>query len=96
MKEAEDEEALNRHRVEYRRRYEPAHEDTCRREEISLDLQIPGNIFRLTEAQLTIGTYHQIFIGGRLQFFTDEWQVISDDPWILDTIKSGLRIEFLE
>ena len=71
-------------------------EDTCRREEISLDLQIPGNIFRLTEAQLTIGTYHQIFIGGRLQFFTDEWQVISDDPWILDTIKSGLRIEFLE
>ena len=40
--------------------------------------------------------YDPTLIGGRLSLFANQWATISRDPWILDTIKFGLRIEFWE
>lgn len=34
-------------------------------------------------------------IGGRLQFFASEWGKFSRDPWILNTVSEGLRLEFI-
>ena len=40
--------------------------------------------------------YDPTFMGCRLSLFANQWAIISRDPWILDTIKFGLRIEFWE
>jgi len=34
-------------------------------------------------------------VAGRLQFFQHNWEQISKDPWVLETI-SGCRLEFLD
>ena len=36
----------------------------------------------------------QIPVGGRLRFFIKEWKKITDDKWILQTLKEGLKLEF--
>ena len=36
------------------------------------------------------------YIGGRLRFFANNWQDFSLDPWIIDTVTNGLKIEFID
>ena len=80
VKEAEDEEALNRHRVEHRqsqRGYRPsgrkfAGGSSHFRHQFSSNRVLVNNRFISTECNV-----------GRLQFFADKWKVISNDPWIL-------------
>ena len=33
-------------------------------------------------------------VGGRLQYFADNWQQITDDYWVLQTVQNGLTWEF--
>ena len=35
-------------------------------------------------------------VGGRLKFFIDQWEMITDDRWVLSTIKNGLKLEFTQ
>lgn len=37
----------------------------------------------------------QIPVGGRLQYFYHQWEKITDDKWVLQTLKEGLKLEFL-
>ena len=97
VKEAEDEEALNRHRVEHQRHNEPA-----QRGNVSSGRRLAGGsscfqqLFSSNRGSVDNRYVLIDFIGGRLQFFAHKWKVISDDPWIFNTIKSGLRIVILE
>lgn len=34
-------------------------------------------------------------VGGRLQYFNHQWEKITDDKWVLQTLKEGLKLEFL-
>nr|CAH0102646.1 unnamed protein product [Daphnia galeata] len=34
-------------------------------------------------------------IGARLKTFSDRWEAVTDDPWVLDTVVNGLRIDFI-
>lgn len=34
-------------------------------------------------------------IGGRLALFADAWAKLTTDAWVLNTIRFGLRLEFL-
>ncbi|KAK4005815.1 hypothetical protein OUZ56_010939 [Daphnia magna] len=34
-------------------------------------------------------------VGGRLQFFAGNWKQITDDPWVLETVSEGLKIDFI-
>ena len=36
----------------------------------------------------------QIPVGGRLRFFIKEWEQITNDKWVLKTLKEGLKLEF--
>jgi ribonuclease HI len=38
----------------------------------------------------------EIPVGGRLRFFADHWDRITDDRWVLDTIRHGYKLEFQE
>jgi len=33
-------------------------------------------------------------VGGRLTHFADEWVNVTSDPWVLQTVTTGYRIEF--
>ena len=33
-------------------------------------------------------------VGGRLKFFADNWLLVSKDPWILEVVSNGLKIDF--
>lgn len=33
-------------------------------------------------------------VGGRLKYFAVAWSCITDDPWVLESITNGLRLEF--
>lgn len=35
-------------------------------------------------------------VGGRLQFYIQNWERITDDQWVLNTLKEGLKLEFLQ
>lgn len=35
-------------------------------------------------------------VGGRLQNYIHNWEKITNDQWVLDTIKNGLKIEFMQ
>ena len=37
----------------------------------------------------------KIPVGGRLKFFVDRWESITDDSWVLETIQNGLKFEFI-
>ena len=37
----------------------------------------------------------KIPVGGRLKFFVDRWESITDDRWVLETIQNGLKFEFI-
>ena len=39
--------------------------------------------------------FPELSIGGRLKFFLNKWQQITQDQWVLATIKEGLKLEFL-
>ena len=41
------------------------------------------------------GRFPEIPVGGRLKFFHREWQKITQDQWVLSTIKEGLKLEFI-
>ena len=36
----------------------------------------------------------QIPVGGRLKHFITEWEKITDDQWVLSTLREGVRLEF--
>lgn len=38
----------------------------------------------------------EIPVGGRLRFFRDNWEKITDDQWVLSVIAEGYKLEFLE
>ena len=42
------------------------------------------------------GQFPEIPVGGRLKFFVEQWKMITDDQWVISTIKDGLKLEFLE
>jgi hypothetical protein len=39
--------------------------------------------------------FDSIEIGARLKTFSDRWEAVTDDPWVLDTVVNGLRIDFI-
>ena len=39
--------------------------------------------------------FPEIPVGGRLKFFLKEWEMITDDQWVLSTIKEGLKLDFI-
>ena len=39
--------------------------------------------------------FPKIPVGGRLKFFLKEWEMITDDQWVLSTIKEGLKLDFI-
>ena len=43
-----------------------------------------------------IAKHPEIPVGGRLSLFLQEWGKITSDKWVLDTIKTGYKLEFLE
>ena len=38
----------------------------------------------------------KIPVGGRLKFFIKNWEKITNDKWVLSTIKNGLKMDFLK
>ncbi|EFX76596.1 hypothetical protein DAPPUDRAFT_106830 [Daphnia pulex] len=34
-------------------------------------------------------------VGGRLRHFVDSWKCLSSDPWVLNSISQGVKLEFL-
>lgn len=38
----------------------------------------------------------EIPVGGRLKFFYQKWEQITNDQWVLDLIREGYKFEFLE
>ena len=52
-------------------------------------------MFKVTEyAALKKGLFSEIPVGGRLRFFINQWIQITDDKWVLSTIKNGHKLEF--
>lgn len=43
-----------------------------------------------------IAKYPQIPVGGRLSKFLKEWEKITTDKWVLEVIREGYKLEFLE
>ncbi|MCG8045731.1 MAG: hypothetical protein JAY66_08610 [Candidatus Thiodiazotropha taylori] len=43
-----------------------------------------------------MGQFPEIPVGGRLKFFVDQWKLITDDQWVISTIRDGLKLEFLK
>ncbi len=39
--------------------------------------------------------YPHIPVGGRLKYFLQEWEKITDDQWVLSTIQHGLKLDLL-
>ena len=42
-----------------------------------------------------LDTLPEIPVAGRLRFFLPQWEKITNDQWVLSTIKEGLKLEFL-
>ena len=42
-----------------------------------------------------IAKHPEIPVGGRLSLFLQEWEKITSDKWVLNTIKTGYKLEFL-
>ena len=40
--------------------------------------------------------FPEIPVGGRLKFFAKNWQLITQDNWVLSIIKEGYKLEFLQ
>ena len=38
----------------------------------------------------------EIPVVGRLKFFVDQWKLITEDQWVISTIRDGLKLDFLE
>lgn len=38
----------------------------------------------------------EIPVGGRLRFFLDKWEEITNDQWVLSVIREGYKLEFLQ
>jgi hypothetical protein len=38
----------------------------------------------------------EIPVGGRLRFFLENWNKITDDQWVLSIIQEGYKLEFIE
>ena len=39
--------------------------------------------------------FPEIPVGGRLKFFLNQWQKITQDRWVLSVMKEGLKLEFI-
>lgn len=54
---------------------------------------------RMTEWEATCKAMRDgeptITVGGRLHLFYHEWEKITNDPWVLQTIRNGLKIEWM-
>jgi hypothetical protein len=46
-------------------------------------------IYRLNLLQLVMGS-----LGGRIKYFSRAWELISADPWILNVVRHGLKLDF--
>jgi hypothetical protein len=42
-----------------------------------------------------LSTPNVVEIGARLSLFADRWPEVTDDPWVLDTVTDGLKIDFI-
>jgi hypothetical protein len=42
-----------------------------------------------------LSTPDVVEIGARLSLFADRWPEVTDDPWVLDTVTDGLKIDFI-
>jgi hypothetical protein len=42
-----------------------------------------------------LSTPDVVEIGARLSLFADRWSKVTDDPWVLDTVTDGLKIDFI-
>lgn len=36
----------------------------------------------------------EIPVGGRLKHFVDQWEMITNDQWVLSVLKQGYKLEF--
>ena len=49
----------------------------------------------LMSSPCILSTPDVVKIGARLSLFADRWPEVTDDPWVLDTVTDGLKIDFI-
>ena len=49
-----------------------------------------------TDHDSVLGRFPKIPVGGRLKFFVDQWKLLTDDQWVISTIRDGSKLKFLE
>ena len=48
----------------------------------------------VTSPPVGVGQGQSAQVGGRLQLFIDKWESLILDPWVVQTVVSGYKIEF--
>jgi hypothetical protein len=51
--------------------------------------------YELSRPFINVTSSIDIKVGARLSSFADHWLAVTDDPWVLDTVAEGLRINFI-